>query len=540
MRRSMFVVVAVLALVGAACGEDPDLQALGSSSAGGSTEIVALDNVFGDDGADVEVAPGAEISWVNNGRNDHNIVPIGDDDSWGVAAQDFRPGDTYTAQFDDPGLYEYYCSLHGNEAGGMRGRVLVGDVEAPPVDSDEVEVAAEASGNTVRVPADYPTIQGAVDAAQPGDLVLVSPGVYKEAVEVGADKPYLTIRGLDRDETILDGEFEKANGIMVVKAKGVAIENMTAQNYTKNGFFWTGVEGYRGSYLTAVRNGDYGVYAFESTKGQFDHGYASGSPDAGYYIGGCQPCDAVITDVTSEWNGLGYSGTNAGGNLIIANSVWRHNRAGIVPNSGSYEPDYPQDDNTIVGNLVHDNNNGETAAIDIAITAQGNGILVAGGINNTIERNRVVNHDLAGIAVITYPESSEWVWEATGNVVRDNVVSGSELGDLALWHDGENAEVGEGNCFAGNTFDTSAPVDLEEQAPCEGDGEGDLSEGAFDIVQLAVNDGKPDSVPYEDVDLPEVPEQPEMPEADTAPGRPAVDVPMKIDLDAIEVPAAPE
>ena len=108
MRRSMFVVVAVLALVGAACGEDPDLQALGSSSSGGSTEIVALDNVFGDDGADVEVAPGAEISWVNNGRNDHNIVPIGDDDSWGVAAQDFRPGDTYTAQFDDPGLYELW------------------------------------------------------------------------------------------------------------------------------------------------------------------------------------------------------------------------------------------------------------------------------------------------------------------------------------------------------------------------------------------------------------------------------------------------
>ena len=70
--------------------------------------------------------------------------------------------------------------------------------------------------------------------------------------------PELTIRGLDRNEVILDGEFELDNGIRVLGAGGVAVENMTARNYTFNGFFWTGVDGYRGSYLTAYRNGDYG------------------------------------------------------------------------------------------------------------------------------------------------------------------------------------------------------------------------------------------------------------------------------------------
>ena len=140
------------------------------------------------------------------------------------------------------------------------------------------------------MPEDHDTIQAAVDAAAPGDLVLIAPGTYEEAVDVETED--LTIRGLDRNEVILDGGFELENGIRVL-ADGVAVENMTARNYTTNGFFWTGVTATAGSYLTAFRNGDYGVYAFDATKGQLEHIYASGSPDAGVYIGQCYPCDAV-------------------------------------------------------------------------------------------------------------------------------------------------------------------------------------------------------------------------------------------------------
>lgn len=540
MRRTVFALAAVVTMVAAGCGADPDLQDLGAGDTlGDTTEVIALDNVFGSEGATVRVDPGARVTWKNKGRNDHDIVPIHSKTKWGATAQQFRPGDDYSHLFAEEGVYEYYCSLHGNAEGGMKGKVLVGDVKAPEAEADPaVDVAAEASGDTVRVPADRPTIQKAVDAAHPGDLILISPGVYTEAVDVPESKPYLTIRGLDREKVVLDGGFELANGFKVVKAKGVAIENLTAQNYTKNGFFWTGVEGYRGSYLTALRNGDYGVYAFESTKGQFDHSYAAGSPDAGFYIGGCQPCDALITEVTSEWNGLGYSGTNSGGNLVIANSIWRYNRAGIVPNSGSYEPDAPQDDNTIVGNLVYGNNNGKTPAIDISISAMGNGILVAGGINNTIEKNRVMDHDLGGIVIITYPESADYTWEATGNEVRGNVVSGSGLGDLAFFHDFDNAEGGD-NCFADNTFASSAPKDLESVIPCEGTGTGEFADGAFNIGELADTSGRPPSVPYEDAELPEVAPQAQLRNAASAPGNPAVDVPMEFDVSTVEVPTAP-
>ena len=50
----------------------------------------------------------------------------------------------------------------------------------------------------------------------------------------------------------------------------------------------------------------------------------------------------MIDNVISEYNGLGYSGTNSGGDLYIVNSTFRNNRAGIVPNSGAYELCYPQ------------------------------------------------------------------------------------------------------------------------------------------------------------------------------------------------------
>jgi hypothetical protein len=417
------------------------------------------------------------------------------------------------------------------------------------------------------VPADHATIQAAVDAAAPGDLVLVSPGVYNEAVDVTT--PDLTIRGLDRNAVILDGEFELDNGIRVLGAGGVAVENMTARNYTFNGFFWTGVDGYRGSYLTAYRNGDYGIYAFDSVNGMFEHSYAAGSPDAGFYIGGCYPCNAVLFDVHAEHNGLGYSGTNAGGNLLIVNSRFNNNRAGIVPNSGSYEPCYPQRETTIVGNLVYSNNQPDTPAIDDAILVMGNGIVVAGGVRNTITRNRVWDHDKTGLALVPFleeqplddqPNPEQWdvpcaetrddpvnsappaplLWDAQQNVATDNVFEDNRVADLAVGTLVEDPAA-LANCFAGNTFATSAPEDLEALAPCGGEAiDGDWTAGRLDIVSWVTDaENAPPSVDYEHAELPELAELENMPDAATAPPAPATNMPSEVDLDAIAVPDAP-
>ncbi len=317
------------------------------------------DNVFAP--TSLNIAPGTTVRWVNDGRNTHNVTPAS---GKAYGSGNLKPGKSYVRTFEDAGAFAYYCTLHGTPTKGQHARLAVGgDITPTPTTpvggGDQAAPDIKASGRTIQVPGDSTTIQGAVDQAKRGDLVLVAPGVYRESVTVTTDG--VVIRGVDRNRTILDGQFRRENGVFVVGADGVALENMTARNYTENGFFWNGVLGYRGSYLTAYRNGDYGIYAYDSQYGQFDHSYASGSPDSGFYIGQCNPCHAVITDVVSEYNELGYSGTNASGDLFLVNSVWTRNRTGIVPNSLDVEELPPQGHATIAGNDVSNNGDPDAA-----------------------------------------------------------------------------------------------------------------------------------------------------------------------------------
>ncbi len=504
--------------------------------------VSMLDNSF--DQEVYEVPEGAVVEFVNNGRNPHNAFAV--DGSWStqdVTGDSLMLADeTAVLTFDDPGTYEFFCTIHATEQDdgsyeGMVATLVVGERDGATSQVEtRSDVVDEWTGVTRAVPTDYPTIQSGVDAAEPGDLVLVEPGVYREAVSVTT--PYITIRGTDRNEVILDGEFTRENGIAVT-ADGVAIENMTARNYTINGFFWNGVEGYRGSYLTAIDDWVYGIYAFASVDGLFEHSYASGSWDAGFYIGQCRPCDAVVTDVVAEYNGLGYSGTNSSGNIWIVNSEWRNNVAGIVPNTLDSELLPPVGDVVVAGNYVHHNGEDELAPNRTAEwSAYGNGIVLAGARDSVVRNNLLVNNATSGVLVVSMIDKN--LWRSGGNVVRDNVAMGSGRSDYALGGPGE-----QGSCFSDNEGDSSTPRLLSLLHSCDGlnlPSPWGLAAGSNNLGRIAeVNFELNPQLEHGEAPKPTEP-LPGLPGGADAPVLPAVDVFASLDFDpaSISTPEMPE
>ena len=408
----------------------------------------------------IRVEPGTTVIWESGGANNHNV--IASDGTWQAISSDYfeygiiTKGDQYEHTFNEPGVYEYYCPYHGTNNKGMVGTVIVGDVE---YSAPEEKIIVELSEDVLRVGKNeqFTKIQDAVDVAIEGDLILIENGVYNESVTVTTS--YLTIRGVDRNKVIIDGEFMRENGIQIYDTDGVSVENLSVRNFSLNGVYWNTSKGFKGSYLTVYNNGDYGVYAFNSTDGIFDNIYASGHPDSGIYIGQCYPCNSLIYDNVIEGNALGYSGTNAGGHLYLYNNIWRDNMSGIVPNTLDSELNPPGRETTIIGNLVIDNNNYEAPTNRFGLVAKGMGIVAPGRVGDIIEKNIVVNHERYGI--VASPMLDANLYFSQHVQIKDNVVLDSGYTDLALagpW--------GPGNCFEGNVYQTSTPPLLEQVHKC--------------------------------------------------------------------------
>jgi len=91
---------------------------------------------------------------------------------------------------------------------------------------------------TLRVPSQYPTIQGAIDASRTGDTVLVAPGIYFEGLAI-RDKGILTLESeAGAESTIIDGTG--ATNVIEVSAS----KNSHATDYRISGF--------------TIRHGDHG------------------------------------------------------------------------------------------------------------------------------------------------------------------------------------------------------------------------------------------------------------------------------------------
>ncbi|AEW92578.1 MULTISPECIES: right-handed parallel beta-helix repeat-containing protein [Streptomycetaceae] len=392
---------------------------------------------------------------------------------------------------------------------------------------------------TIRVPADAPTISAAVSLAHPGDLVLVAPGVYHESVRIGTAD--VTLRGESRDKVVIDGRLRQPNGV-VVAAPRVAVENLTVENNTQNGVLVTGsaaaVAGSPGrtggydtgdepvtflksflvSYVTATRNGLYGIYAFSAQNGVIEHSYASGGADSGIYVGQCRPCRIVVRDNVAELNAVGYEGTNAGGEMYVVGNRLVGNRVGLTTDSDHQEKLGPQRGAVVAGNLIAANQ--QAATPEQADGGWGIGVGIDGGSDNEFTRNRITGNVTAGLVLTATADMPPDTNRITENTFASN---GVDVG----WTF-PTATRGRGNCLRGNELRTTAPERLADVASCPASSASPSPSGTW------AKPAAPGGIPFTDVAAPGA--QPQFPHATTAGATTVPAVPALPDTTGVTVP----
>ena len=364
----------------------------------------------------------------------------------------------------------------------------------------------------------YATIQGAVDAAKATDWVLIDVGTYNEAVCI--DTPGLHVRGMDRNMVVVDGQHMVGDGIMVMKADNVSIENLTVRDFDRatldgedgNEIWWNGgdgtgkigLHGWTGNYLTAYATGmlaGYGIFISNSVQGSLDQVYASGFNDSGLYLGACRDCQATISNALVENNALGYSGTNSGGHIVIQDSTFQHNSNGIGPNSlnnddqpppqdgacnaGNNTSDTPTFSSTNVSrctvfknNVVANNDNFTTPANSTAAQVPwGNGVVLIGTYADLVDSNMIMGNPSAGVLGFENPypfpvTSSTVYFQLAGNRISNNTFSGNatntdpNAADIVLVGGLFGSRMSTNNCVTGNTLTRTTPSDLATVNDC--------------------------------------------------------------------------
>ncbi|MEN0128688.1 MAG: right-handed parallel beta-helix repeat-containing protein [Brevundimonas sp.] len=328
----------------------------------------------------------------------------------------------------------------------------------------------------VRVPADVKTISEAVDRVAEGGTVLVAAGTYPEQVLL--DTPDVTIRGEDRNATIVTGDGKRPYGIVAI-ADGARIENLTVREATFYGVLVTGLHDKNGpsahngddytrldpdkfppvrrfsvDHVTAHNNGLYGIYAFDAHDGVITNSYASGSADSGFYVGQCERCGILVQGNVAERNAVGFENANASDSLMVAGNRFAGNRVGMTLISNYQEAFTPQRSNTVVGNLLTGNHEADSPSQ--ASGSFGVGLGISGGRDNDLARNRIGDNPAAGVQLANTEDLA-----ASGNSFAGNVFEGNAV-DLA--NTSADRAPATGNCADGSP--TTLPPTL--LAPCPG------------------------------------------------------------------------
>ena len=249
---------------------------------------------------------------------------------------------------------------------------------------------AKAEPTTTVVPDDYPTIQTAINAANPGDTIFVHAGLYYEHVIISKS---ISLIGEDKHSTIIDGNL---TGHVI---------NVTASNVKITGFSIQRSYQYTPGYGICISQ--YGTDNTVTDNIMINN-------ERGILLD--HSSNNMIFENSLANNGGGVYLENSFNNMISRNNIQKNEYSGIYI-------DYYSSDNFVMENNV--TNNGE-------------GMFVAGD-RNTISRNTVMNNAQEGILL-----------SGEDDVFFDNNIINNEHGVAEYFDSSHN--IFYHNNFVGNTY----------------------------------------------------------------------------------------
>jgi len=317
------------------------------------------------------------------------------------------------------------------------------------------------------------SLQAAINIADAGSVIQVEPGIYKETIVV--DKPGIQIIGA-RIGVIIQNPGDEENGITVNdNGDGFVLKNVAIQNFKENGIILVRVDNFTISHVTAINNGEYGIFPVHCSHGIVEFCLVKGHSDTGLYVG--QSSDVKMQFNTAVGNVNGLEVENSSDISVIRNQSF-NNVCGILIDLLPGK-DIKTSANILVRNNSVFNNNhvnfGEPGSLE-SVVPKGLGILVLGADNVTMENNIVTGNEFAGITVFSTlvlgslagipPEAFADIDPKPDNarIIRNFVKkNGSNPPTLPiplpgvdfLW-DGS----GLNNCWTSNFFNTSFPSPL--------------------------------------------------------------------------------